>query len=154
MFVVNTRKFETSFEEEYHTLSNVSKDELMQGTTIVSWLPQMGVPQDAFGLVVSKLLECAGKMVNMTHENQRVLSIQVDLGVNRASEDDTDFEFVDENSESSENNEDEEDNGLVPAAKSCVEGLEEVEKERKCAICFEDFKFVLVCHVFHSKPSM
>jgi len=159
MFVLNARKFETSFEEEYHTLSNVSKDELMLETTIVSWLSQLDVPQDAFRVVVSKLLECAGKMVNITHKNQRVLSIRVDLDVNRASEDETDeddadFENVDESSESSESNEDDEDNGLVPAAKSCVKGLEEVEKEGKCVICFEDFKVCVsmpCLHTFHSK---
>jgi len=158
MFVLN-RNFETSFEIEYHTLSNVSKDELMQETIIVSWLSQIDVPQDAFWVVVSKLLECARKMVNMTHKNQRVLSIRVDLGVTRDSEDesdedDIDFEFVDESDESSESNEDEEDTGLVPAAKSCVEGLEEVEKEGKCAICLEDFKVCVsmpCLHAFHSK---
>lgn len=120
----------------------------------------MDVPQDAFKVVVSKLLECARKMVNMTHKKQMVLSIRVDLAVTKASEDESDedytnFEFVDESdesSESSESNEEEEDNGLF--MQQCVEGLEEVEKEGKCAICFEDFKVCVsmpCLHMLHSK---
>jgi hypothetical protein len=46
----------------------------MQEATIVSWLSQMDVPQDAFRFVVAKILECARDMVR-THKNPKILPI-------------------------------------------------------------------------------
>jgi hypothetical protein len=121
--------------------SNVSKDKIMQETTIVSWLSQMDVPQDAFKFVVAKIMECARHMVS-THKNLRVLPIRVNFVVTRASEDESDED--DESDISDESDE--------------AEGSEavNVEKEKNCAICFENFNLnvgvPMPClHVFHIK---
>ena len=47
MYVLNAREFETSEYTTHHSFSNISKDEIMQETTIVSWLSSMGVPSEA-----------------------------------------------------------------------------------------------------------
>jgi hypothetical protein len=77
-------------------------DKIMQETTIVSWLSQMDVPRDAFNIVVAKVLECARDMVNKTHKNLKVLSIQVDIEVKRTREEDNNDDESRESSESDE----------------------------------------------------
>ncbi|GAU49197.1 hypothetical protein TSUD_371890 [Trifolium subterraneum] len=105
----------------------------MQETIIISWLSQMDVPQDAFRLVVAKILECARDMIK-THKNLRILPIRVNLVVTRASEDESDEDDDDESDEGIESDE---------AEKSCVKGSEtmDVEIEKNCAICIENFNF-------------
>jgi hypothetical protein len=101
------RKCHTSGGITRHTFSNVSMDKIMQETTIVSWLSQMDVPRDAFNIVVAKVLECARDMVNKTHKNLKVLSIQVDIEVKRTREEDESND--DESGESSESDEEDDE---------------------------------------------
>ncbi|CAJ2672389.1 unnamed protein product [Trifolium pratense] len=141
MYVLSARKFQTINDTKCHKFSNVSKDKIMQETTIVSWLSQMDVPQDAFGIVVAKILECARDMVR-AHKNVRVIPIRVNIVVTRASEDESDEDGEDGSDERSESDEAE-------------EGLE-VEEEKNCSICFENFNFnvgvPMPClHLFHIK---
>jgi hypothetical protein len=148
MYVLSARKFQTISDTKCYTFSNITKDKIMQETTIESWLFQMDVPQDAFRLVVAKILECACDM-DRTYQNLRVLPIRVNLVVTRASEDESDEDDDERSDECIESDE---------AEKSCVEGSEtmKIEIEKNCAICFENFDFnvgvPMPCmHVFHIK---
>ena len=154
MYVLSEKNFETFSDTKRYKFSNISKDQIMQETTIVSWLCQMDVPEDAFRYVVANIFKCARDMVYSTHKNQRVLSIRVVLSVTRASEDDSDDDD-DYNYEEVDGYE--ENNGLIPAAKSCIEELEvvKVEKVEECAICFNDVivgvPMPCLSHTFHMK---
>jgi hypothetical protein len=135
--MVCVKNFETFSDPKRYKFSNISKDQIMQKSTIVSWLSQMDVLEDAFRYVVADIFKCARDMVNGTYKNHRVLSIRVVLSITRASEDETDDE--DDNDEEVDG--DEENNGLIPTAKSCIEQLDVVkveEEEEQCAICFDD----------------
>nr|XP_004515506.1 E3 ubiquitin-protein ligase TTC3-like [Cicer arietinum] len=166
MYVLNARKFQTFCDTDVHTFSNVSIDnKIMQESTIIPWLSKINVPQDAFRLVVANILECANDMVRSSRKNKnlRVFSIRVDFVVTRASEDesDEDYDYKNEDEEDEESVfedemevEEEENNGLVPAARSCIEELEmvKVEEVGKCPICFEDFNVCVrmpCLHMFH-----
>ncbi|TKY49608.1 E3 ubiquitin-protein ligase RNF115/126 [Spatholobus suberectus] len=160
MYVLNARKFHTVYNTAHHKFPNISKDEMMQETTIVSWLSQMGVPRDAHKFVVANVLECARGMAN-NRTHYEFLSMRVEVVITRASEDETSDEEEEEDDDDDDFEEEEEeledeDHGLVPAAKSLVEGLETVEQEGsmrgRCAICFEDFLVGVrmpCLHMFH-----
>ncbi|KAK7362121.1 hypothetical protein VNO77_04222 [Canavalia gladiata] len=143
VYVINARKFITYSDTTHHNFSNISKDEMMQETIIVSWLSRMGVPNDAHKVTVTKILECACRMLR--DQRQKVLSMRVDLVVTRASEDGTSEEDDDDDDDFDQEEEVEGENH---------HGLEIVEQEgsRMCAICFEDFR-IGVCmpcfHMFH-----
>jgi hypothetical protein len=153
MYVLSEKNFEIFSDTKNYKFSNVSTDQLMQESTIESWLSQMDVPEDAFRYVVANIFKCARDMVKGAYMNRKVLSIRVVLSVTRASEDETDDE--DDNDE--EVDVDEENNGLIPAAKSCIEELEvvKVEKVEECAICFNDVivgvPMPCLSHTFHMK---
>lgn len=158
MYVLSARRFRTSNVTHSHNFIYVTKEEMIQKTTIESWLSQTDIPQDAYRVVESKILECLDDMVKTTHKNSTALPIRVDICIPRASEDESsesevDGDEIDESSESDEDISDE-DVEFVPAAKSCIEKLEKVEKEGKCSICFEEFNVCLVMpcsHMFHPK---
>jgi 3-polyprenyl-4-hydroxybenzoate decarboxylase len=90
-----------------------------------------------FKFVVAKIMECARHMV-MAHKNLRVLPIQVDLVVTRASEDESD---EDDGSDDESHESDEAERSEVV----------NVEQEKNCAICFESFNsnvgVPIPCHV-------
>lgn len=168
MYVLSARRFRTTNVTTCHKFLDITKDQMIQKTTIVSWLLQMDIPQDAYGVVEAKILECLDDMVKTTHKYSRVFSIRVDICITRASEDegsesdeDGDGDGVNASNESGEDNNDEDGDGdgdedieFVPAAKWCIEKLEKVEKEGKCSICLEDFNVCLVMpcsHMYHSK---
>ncbi|XP_058762843.1 probable E3 ubiquitin-protein ligase RHB1A [Vicia villosa] len=161
MYVLSARRFRTSNVTQSHNFIYVTKEEMIQKTTIESWLSETDIPQDAYRVVESKILECLEDMVKTTHKNSTALPIRVDICIPRATEDESSESEVDgddEIDESSESDEDisdqDQDIEFVPAAKSCIEKLEKVEKEGKCSICFEDFNVCLVMpcsHMYHPK---
>ncbi|CAK8565052.1 unnamed protein product [Lathyrus sativus] len=159
MHVLSARRFRMVEVTKCHTFSHVTKDKMIQNTTILSWLSQMDIPQDAYWVVEEKILECLGHMAKTTHKNSRVFSIRVDICITRASEDegsesDGEGYEINESDEDSSDEDIDEDIEFVPAEKSCIEDLERVEKEGKCSICFEDFNVCLVMpcsHMFHPK---
>jgi len=77
MYVLSERKFEIFSDTKRYNFSNVFKDQIMQESTIVSWLSQMDIPRDAFRYVVADIFKCARDMVSGVCKNQRVLSIRV-----------------------------------------------------------------------------
>ncbi|OIW13114.1 hypothetical protein TanjilG_08147 [Lupinus angustifolius] len=164
--VLNARKFETFEESKYHSFKNISKDEMMQETTILGWLSSMTVPKDAHKVMVAKILDCARGMTLWTHKDKRVLYIRVDITITIATEechdnDDDDNDDIDDSDDNNDNDYDEDDQELrfVPASNSSIESLETVNEQegcvnyRKCAICFEDINVVSVqmpcLHKFH-----
>ncbi|KAK7334659.1 hypothetical protein VNO80_26420 [Phaseolus coccineus] len=161
MHVLNASKFDTLCNVEIHRFSNIPKDEIMQETTIVSWLSHMGVPRNAHSAVVAKVLQCARDMVSDTTETHtHILCMRVDVIITNPKEDgisDSDSENYDDEEDNQvveEEEEDEEDYGFVPAAKTLVERLETTEHKglERCAICFEDFHVgvSMPClHMFH-----
>ncbi|XP_027343057.1 uncharacterized protein LOC113855623 [Abrus precatorius] len=157
--VLNARSSHVNGDTTYHKFSNISKDELMQETTIVSWLSQMCVPCFAHKFVVENILKCARWMASSTwNKCTKVLYMCVDVVITRPNEeveDRREEEVEDDDEDEDEDDDDDDDDRLVPAARSVVEGLE-VEKDgsaaRTCAICFEDFLdgVRMPClHMFH-----
>jgi len=163
MYVLNANKFDTFCKVTLHTFPSISKHEIMQEATIVSWLSMIGVPSNAHSVVVAKISQCARDMVTDTTLRQtHVLCMHVEVIVTRANEDgigdsdiDNDDTFEDNPDDfEEEEEEEEEDYGFVPAEKTSVEGLEKVEQKgsQRCAICFEDFLVGVrmpCLHVFH-----
>ncbi|KAL9321761.1 hypothetical protein ACSQ67_009814 [Phaseolus vulgaris] len=164
MHVLNASKFDTFCNVEVHRFSSIPKDEMMQETTILSWLSQMDVPWNAHSDVVAKVLQCARDMLSDTETldpKPYNLYMHVNVIVTIPKEDgisDSDSENYDEEEEYqgvlAEEEEEEEDYGFVPAAKTLVERLEISEQKglQRCAICFEDFHVgvSMPClHMFH-----
>ena len=78
-----------SLDIERRTLRKVSIDELMEETTIPSWLSHIKIPKEFFVLVAEEILRCARDMVNGTYKNLRFLCIRVDFSLAIPLEDDS-----------------------------------------------------------------
>jgi hypothetical protein len=100
---------------QHHTLNNVSMDKIGQQDTFLSWFSQINVPEDAFILLTEEILECVYDMVyDDKYKNLMFLTIQVEFVVTRATEDEDNPSFEeDEEVVLVEIEEEEEDNGLV-----------------------------------------
>jgi len=124
-----------SLDIERRTLRKVSIDELMEETTIPSWLSHIKIPKEFFVLVAEEILRCARDMVNGTYKNLRFLCIRVDFSLAIPLEDDScdegdygdeqnlcleeDGEEIEEDGKEIEVEED--DNVVVPPITSVVE---------------------------------
>ncbi|CAJ1958913.1 unnamed protein product [Sphenostylis stenocarpa] len=145
-----------------YNFQKVPKEEIMDKTSILSWLTFMDVPSAAQSLVLEDVMQCAREMLDdPANTRKQVLHMCVDLTIIRENEDETNDsnddtttteEDEDENDDINEEND--EDYGLVPAAKTVIEGLKIVKENEKkrCAICFEDFVVgvrMACMHMFH-----
>jgi hypothetical protein len=79
---------------QHHTLNNVSMDKIGQQDTFLSWFSQINVPEDAFMLLTEEILECVYDMVyDDKYKNLMFLTIQVEFVVTRATEDEDNPSF-------------------------------------------------------------
>ncbi|QCD95619.1 E3 ubiquitin-protein ligase [Vigna unguiculata] len=159
MYVFSARKFDAFCKVSLHNFPNIPKNQIMQETTIVSWLSHMGVPRNSHSVVVAEVLRCVRDMVRDT--DTHVLGMHVEMNITRATEDeisdsdsDNDDSFEEVDDDGFEEDDDEDDYGLVAADKAIVEDLEMVEEKgsERCSICFEDFDVGVrmpCLHMFH-----
>ncbi|XP_014499447.1 E3 ubiquitin ligase BIG BROTHER-like [Vigna radiata var. radiata] len=89
MQVLNGSKLEEAFDNGLlHNFQNIPKNEMLNETTIVSCLSDVGVPQNAHGVVVAEVLRCARDMIGDTaHTHTPVLRMRVEIAIARANQD-------------------------------------------------------------------
>jgi hypothetical protein len=95
-------------------------DKIGQQDTFLSWFSQINVPEDAFILLTEEILEC---VYDDKYKNLMFLTIQVEFVVTRATEDEDNPSFEeDEEVVLLVEIEEEEDNGLVHDVARVIEG--------------------------------
>lgn len=107
---------------------HVSQDKLVQKATIVSWLSNVGVPEDAFALVVKEIEQCICEIGDGIYRYSGGLSIRVYFSVTRHhGGEDEEINGLDENKDENYEMEveEDEDNMLVPSYIGTVEALDE-----------------------------
>ncbi|CAI8596145.1 unnamed protein product [Vicia faba] len=115
----------SSSETKCYVFSYVSEDKVIHRDTIISWLSEVGVPEEAFNMVAEDILQCVSEMGNGICKDSRGLSIRVDLSVSRGckeEEEDEETNCLDENEEEVEVKvEEDEDNALVHPVTRTIE---------------------------------
>ncbi|XP_058784718.1 E3 ubiquitin-protein ligase CIP8-like [Vicia villosa] len=108
---VSSDEINSSLSDTIHyNFSYVSEDRVIRKATIVSWLSEVGVPEDAFALVVEEISQCVSEMGSGMYKNLRDLFIQVDFSVTRNSkecDEDEESNCLDKNEEEMKVEEDE-----------------------------------------------